>query len=55
MKAKAILINFAISFIGLGLGVIGLAWFLTSCAILIRADRAGTMDKVNKQLKIDDL
>ena len=55
MKAIAILINFAISFIGLSLGIIGLTWFVISCAILIRADRKGTMNKLNERLKINDL
>lgn len=55
MKAVAILINFAISFIGLSLGIIGLAWFLISCAILIRADKNGTMDEFNKKTGIDKL
>jgi len=55
MKAIIILINFAISFIGLCLGFIGIAWFLTSCAILIRADRRGAMDDLNKKLGLDKL
>ena len=55
MKAIAILINFAISFIGLSLGVIGIAWFLISCAILIRADKKGLMDDLNKKTGIDKL
>ncbi len=55
MKAIIILANFALSFIGLCLGFVGLIWFLASCAILIRADKAGAMDKVNNFLKINDL
>jgi len=55
MKAKLILANFVLSIIGLSAGLIALPWFLIACALLIRADRAGTMNKINKYFKIDEL
>lgn len=55
MKAKLILANFALSIIGVSISIIALPWFFIACTMLIRADKAGTMDKINKQLKIDDL
>ena len=55
MKAIIILINFALSICGLMLGFVGLIWFCISCAILVRADRRGTMEKINKKLGIHDL
>lgn len=55
MKAIVILVNFALSIIGLMLGLLGIVWFCASCVILIRADRTGTMNNLNKKLKINDL
>ncbi|HBG41157.1 MAG TPA: hypothetical protein DDW85_07055 [Porphyromonadaceae bacterium] len=64
MKAKLILINFALSFIGLSIdtensplwaGFLAIAWFLISGTILIRADRHGTMDNLKRKFKINDL
>ncbi|GEM_PF-3022352 len=55
MKAIIILINFALSIIGLCLGIIGAIWFIVSCYILIRADRSELMDKLNEKLGINDL
>lgn len=55
MKAKLILANFVLSIVGLSAGLIALPWFFISCAIIIRADKAGTMKEINKLLKIDEL
>jgi len=55
MKAKLILANFVLSFVALSAGLIALPWFFISCTILIRADKKGTMDKLMKRFKIDEL
>lgn len=64
IKAILILLNFALSLVGLCVdpahgpiwaSIAGPVWFAGSCVLLIRADKAGTMDKINKQFKIDDL
>ncbi len=55
MKANLILTNFVLSIIGLSAGIIALPWFFIACALLIRADKNGTMDKVKKQLGFDNL
>lgn len=55
MKAKLILVNFALSLLGVFITIVALPWFFIACTMLIRAHNAGTMDKINKQLKIDDL
>lgn len=64
MKATLIIINFALSFIGLCIDtstgsiippLIGVAWFCSSCYILYRADKSGTMDRLKDIMKIDDL
>ncbi|MDD2636795.1 MAG: hypothetical protein PHW82_14985 [Bacteroidales bacterium] len=64
MKATLIIINFALSFLGLCIDwnngtviipLLGLAWFCTSCYLLYRADKTGTMDRVKEIMKIDDL
>ncbi|HBX44447.1 MAG TPA: hypothetical protein DEG28_00940 [Porphyromonadaceae bacterium] len=64
MKAKIILVNFMLSFIGLSIdtenspfwaGLVAIAWFLISGAILIRADRRGAMDNLKRKFKINDL
>lgn len=57
MKAYLILINWTLSFAGLTMGTdsnplwavaAGVAWFIVSSILLMRADRKGTMDKVLK-------
>ena len=64
MKAKLILVNWVFSFIGLmaaneynplWIALVGFGWFCVASLILIRADRKGVMDKLSKQLKIDEL
>lgn len=64
MKSILILINFVLSFLGLCIDtstgsilppIIGLVWFCLSCYILIRADKAGTMDKLKEKLNYDNL
>lgn len=55
MKSKLILANFALSLLGVFISIVALPWFFIACTMLIRADKAGTMDKINKQFKIDDL
>lgn len=55
MKAIIIYINFVLSFVSLSIGIVGAIWFLVACVILIRANRNGTMDKLNDKLGLDDL
>lgn len=64
MKATLTLINFALSFLGLCVDtqngsiiipLLGWAWFCTSCYILYRADKSGTMDKVKEKFDFDNL
>lgn len=63
MKAYFILFNWMLSFIGLSIdtehsplwaSIAGITWFVVSSAILLRADKKGTMDKVKKHLKIEE-
>lgn len=60
MRAYIIIINWCLSFFGLGMestdgGVlptlVGFTWFALSTLILIRADKKGELEKVNKLLK----
>lgn len=64
MKAYIIIINWTLSIFGLGIEstdgtvwgtLIGFAWFALSTMILIRADKKGTMNKLDKLFKIDEL
>lgn len=63
MKAYLILINWTLSFMGLTINteqsplwavLIGIAWFIASSILLIRADRKGTMDKLNKHFNMEE-
>ncbi len=64
MKSKIILINWMLSFAALSIDtekssfvavMIVFAWFAISSIILIRAQRRGTLRKIEKQFKIDEL
>lgn len=64
LKAVLILLNFALSFVGLCVdtahgpiwtSIVGLAWFGGSCALLIRADKKGTMDNLKQLMGFDEL
>jgi hypothetical protein len=63
MKAYLILINWTLSFMGLTMGTnnnptwavaAGVAWFAISSMLLLRADRKGTMDKLNKHFNTEE-
>lgn len=63
MKAYLILINWTLSFMGLTMGTdsnplwavaAGVGWFAISSIILLRADRKGTMDKLNKHFNMEE-
>lgn len=60
MKAYIVIINWTLSFFGLGLestdgtvwgSVIGVAWFALSTILLIRADKKGDLKKVERFFK----
>lgn len=62
MKAYIIIINWTLSFFGLGMEstdgtvwgtLIGFVWFAMSTLILIRADKKGDLKKINKLFKVD--
>lgn len=64
MKDYFILINWILSFMALSIDteesslmavMIVFAWFATSSIILIRAQRSGTLRKIEKRFKIDEL
>lgn len=64
MRAYIIIINWCLSFFGLGMestdgGVlptlVGFAWFALSTLILIRAEKKGRFKEINKRFKIDEL
>lgn len=63
MKPYLILLNWTLSFMGLTLNTehnplwavaAGVAWFAVSSIILLRADRKGTMDKLNKRFNTEE-
>lgn len=60
MKAYIVIINWTLSFFGLGLestdgtvwgSVIGVAWFALSTILLIRVDKKGDLKKVERFFK----
>ena len=61
MKAKLILINLILSFVGLCVespfwaAVVGAWWFIGSLALLIWADRKGWMDQIVNRYNLDEL
>jgi len=61
MKAKAILVNWLLSFMGLCIGspflaaMIGVSWFIGSSFLLVYADRRGWMNEIRKRYKMDEL
>lgn len=64
MKAKLILINWVLSFMGLSIDtevssfiavMIVLGWFLASSFLLICAQKRGVFNQIEKQFKIDEL
>ena len=64
MKAYIILINWSLSFFGLGMEnadggmlwtVIGFCWFMISTLIVIIAQRKGVLNRIEKRFKIDQL
>lgn len=64
MKANIILINWSMSLFGLGMesadggmlwALVGFTWFGLSTLILIRAGKKGTLKKIEKRFKIDEL
>lgn len=64
MKAYIILINWCLSFMALSIDtehssfvavMIVFAWFALSTVVLIRAHKRGTLRKIEKRFKIDEL
>lgn len=64
MKAYAILINWALSFMALSIDtehssfvavMVVFAWFAISTIILVRAHGRGKFQKIEKRFKIDEL
>jgi len=64
MKAKLILINWGLSFMGLCVDterspmwavLLMLGWFAGSSLLLVYADRRGWMNGIRKQFKMDEL
>jgi hypothetical protein len=64
MKAKLILINWALSFMGLCIDteaspfwvvLLCFGWFAGSCFLLKYADKRGWMDKIVKRYKLDEV
>ena len=64
MRAWIIVINWCLSFFGLGLEstngsvvptIVGLAWFGLSTLIMVRADKKGQLKRIEKRFKIDEL
>ncbi|MDR1370914.1 MAG: hypothetical protein LBJ72_12455 [Dysgonamonadaceae bacterium] len=64
MKAKLILINWLLSFMSLSVDmersplwavILIVTWFVCLCLLLKDADKKGWMNKILKQLKIDEL
>lgn len=64
MRAYIIVANWVLSFFGLGVEgangsvwptLVGFTWFILSTLILIRADKKGSLRKIEKRFKIDEL
>jgi hypothetical protein len=61
MKAKVILINWALSFMGLCVSepfwaaMVGAWWFIGSAALFVWADRKGLLDEFVKRHNLDEL
>lgn len=63
MKAYVVLINWALSFAALSVDteksslaavVVVLAWFAISSVLLVRAQRRGVLNNIEKRFKTDD-
>jgi hypothetical protein len=64
MKAKIILVNFLLSFMGLSIDteysplwacLLAVAWFIASSILFLRAARRGDFRGIEKRFKIDEL